>query len=59
MIERTIRRYQLKKAVSYLCKLAGVSRGGYYDWIKAVPTRELRGEQDDLDIERIKRKSDG
>ncbi|WP_342614023.1 IS3 family transposase [Peribacillus frigoritolerans] len=54
LIERTIRTYQLKKAVSYLCKLAGVSRSGYYDWLKAAPSRELREEQDDLDIELIK-----
>ncbi|RRN70365.1 hypothetical protein EI200_14555 [Peribacillus simplex] len=43
-----------KKAVSYLCKLAGVSRSGYYDWLKAAPTRKLREEQDDLDIKLIK-----
>ena len=34
--------------------MAGVSRSGYYDWLKAAPTRELREEQDDLDIELIK-----
>ncbi|WP_422121623.1 IS3 family transposase [Peribacillus frigoritolerans] len=54
LIERTIRTYQLKMAVSYLCKLAGVSRSGYYDWLKAAPTLELREKQDDLDIELIK-----
>ncbi|MDV7763349.1 IS3 family transposase [Peribacillus sp. CSMR9] len=43
-----------KKAVSYLCKFAGVSRSGYYDWLKAAPTRKLREEQDDLDIKLIK-----
>ncbi|AOH55925.1 transposase [Peribacillus muralis] len=46
--------HQLKKAVSYLCKLAGVSRSGYYDWVKAAPYRELREEQDGLDIELIR-----
>ncbi|MBK5443126.1 MULTISPECIES: IS3 family transposase [unclassified Peribacillus] len=54
LIERTIRIHQLKKAVSYLCKLAGVSRSGYYDWLKAAPYRELREEQDELDIELIR-----
>ncbi|MDQ0268682.1 transposase InsO family protein [Cytobacillus purgationiresistens] len=34
--------------------MAGVSRSGYYDWLKASPIRELREEQDDLDIELIK-----
>ncbi|MFP3508363.1 hypothetical protein SB775_01610 [Peribacillus sp. SIMBA_075] len=43
-----------KKAVSYLCKLAGVSRSGYNEWLKAAPTRKLREEQDDLDIKLIK-----
>ncbi|ASS92788.1 IS3 family transposase [Peribacillus simplex] len=54
LIERTIRINQLKKAVSYLCKLAGVSRSSYYDWLKAASTRELCQKQDDLDIELIK-----
>jgi hypothetical protein len=54
LIERTIRIHQLKKAVSYLCKLAGVSRSGYYDWLKAATYRELREEQDELDIELIR-----
>ncbi|SNT55926.1 HTH-like domain-containing protein [Bacillus sp. OK838] len=34
--------------------MAGVSRSGYYDWLKAAPTRELREEQDNLDIQLIK-----
>lgn len=54
MIEKTIRTHKLKKAVSYLCKLAGVSRSGYYDWLKAAPLRALREEQDELDIELIR-----
>ncbi|WP_197205630.1 hypothetical protein [Cytobacillus firmus] len=35
LILKTIRTYQLKKSVSYLCELASVSRSGYYDWVKA------------------------
>lgn len=34
--------------------MAGVSRSGYYDWLKAAPYRELREEQDELDIELIR-----
>ncbi len=45
----------MKHAVTYLCKLAGVSRSGYYDWLKATPSREIRNEQDELDIELIRR----
>lgn len=50
MIEKTIRIHQLNKAVSYLCELAGVSRSGYYDLLKAAPLRAQRDEQDELDI---------
>ena len=50
MIEKTIRIHQLTKTVSYLCKLAGVSRNGYYDWLKAASLRAQRDEQDELDI---------
>jgi len=53
LIEKTIRIHQLNKAVSYLCELAGVSRSGYYDWLKAAPIRAQRDEQDELDIELI------
>lgn len=50
MIEKTIREHQLKGAVTYLCKLACVSRSGYYDCLKAASSRELREEKDELDI---------
>ncbi|MED4717203.1 IS3 family transposase [Bacillus badius] len=50
LIEKTIRIHQLNKAVSYLCELAGVSRSGYYDWLKAAPLRAQRDEQDELNI---------
>ncbi|WP_286168017.1 IS3 family transposase [Bacillus sp. 22-7] len=53
LIEKTIRIYQLKKAVSYLCELAGVSRSGYYDWLKAASIRAQRDEQDELDIKLV------
>lgn len=34
--------------------MAGVSRSGYYDWVKAAPLRTLRDVQDELDIELIR-----
>jgi putative transposase len=40
--------------VTYLCDLAGVSRSGYYEWLKASETRESRLEQDEADIALIK-----
>ncbi|MGV3267706.1 IS3 family transposase, partial [Cytobacillus pseudoceanisediminis] len=44
----------MKKSVSYLCELAGVSRSGYYDWLKAAQLRAQRDEKDQLDIELIR-----
>ncbi|MCM3603717.1 IS3 family transposase, partial [Robertmurraya korlensis] len=55
LIEKTIREHKLKHSVTYLCKLAGVSRSGYYDWLNATPSREIRNEQDELDVELIRR----
>lgn len=40
--------------VSYLCELVGVSRNGYYDWLKAATSREDRLEQDEQDIKLIR-----
>ena len=40
--------------VTYLCKLAGVSRSGYYEWLKAAKTRKNRHKQDEEDILLIK-----
>jgi putative transposase len=39
--------------VSYLCELAGVSRSGYYAWLKAAPTRQQKDLADELDFELI------
>lgn len=40
-------------SVSYLCELAGVSRSGYYAWLKAAPARLKREEADLADYELI------
>ena len=40
-------------SVKMLCDMAGVSRSGYYAWLKAAPTRELREQQDRDDFELI------
>lgn len=39
--------------VSVLCDLAGVSRSGYYAWLKAEPLRQQREEEDRADFELI------
>ena len=36
-----------------LCTIAGVSRSGYYAWIKAAPTREAQELQDRKDFDLI------
>jgi len=39
--------------ISELCRLAGVSRSGYYRWLDAAPVRALREEQDKADFKLI------
>ncbi|MCD8206363.1 MAG: IS3 family transposase [Bacteroidales bacterium] len=40
-------------SVGVLCELAGVSRSGYYAWLKAEPIREAQEAQDRADFELI------
>lgn len=37
-------------SVKELCRIAGVSRSGYYAWMKAVPIREQQEQQDQQDF---------
>jgi transposase InsO family protein len=39
--------------ISWLCEIAGVSRSGYYDWLKAAGTRLKREEKDRSDFDKI------
>ena len=39
--------------VSVLCDIAGVSRSGYYRWLKAADIREAKEQQDREDFEKI------
>ena len=32
--------------ISWMCEIAGVSRSGYYAWLRAAPVRQAREEQD-------------
>ena len=36
--------------IEYMCKLAGVSRSGYYSWIKNEEARAERDRQDEADF---------
>ncbi|WP_289688268.1 IS3 family transposase, partial [Dubosiella newyorkensis] len=40
--------------VSALCRIAGVSRSGYYAWVNATSSRQKREEQDQADFMLIK-----
>lgn len=40
-------------SVKTLCTMSGVSRSGYYAWVKSAPERELREQQDREDFELI------
>ena len=40
-------------SISELCRLAEVSRSGYYRWLDAAPVREMREEQDKTDFKLI------
>lgn len=54
LIHQTIQSGKGKKlTVSWLCDCAGVSRSGYYAWLKAAPLREAREEQDRKDFQLI------
>lgn len=53
IIHQTIQQSDNLLSVSRLCKTAGVSRSGYYAWVKAAPLREAREEQDRRDFDLI------
>lgn len=46
IIDKTIKDSNNKLSVNTLCKMAGVSRSGYYAWVKAGKCRERQEEQD-------------
>lgn len=53
MIQSAILKENNVLTVSRLCDIAGVSRSGYYAWIKSAPRRVTKEEQDKRDFERI------
>jgi len=50
LINSVIAKYELKNMISYLCKVAGVSRSGYYNYfsLKSEKLREERNKQDEI-----------
>ena len=55
VIDKTIKSSDNRLSVKELCQTAGVSRSGYYAWIKAAPTREAAEKQDRKDFDLILR----
>lgn len=53
IIRDTLSQSKNKLSVASLCKIAGVSRSGYYNWLKAEETRRSREEQDRIDFDLI------
>ena len=42
IIDQTIKTSQTSLSVKELCQIAGVSRSGYYAWVKAAPVRDRK-----------------
>lgn len=53
IIEEAIVREDNVLSVSYLCRIAGVSRSGFYAWMKAAPSRKKRDNHDREDFDLI------
>lgn len=53
IISRTAAQSGNSLSVNSLCKMAGVSRSGYYAWLKAAPVRERQEQQDREDFDLI------
>lgn len=53
IINSTLQSGDTDLTVSALCSIAGVSRSGYYAWVKAAPARKNREEQDRRDFDLI------
>lgn len=53
VIYNTMQQSNNSLSVNALCSMAGVSRSGYYAWLKAAPIREKREQQDRDDFDLI------
>ena len=40
-------------SISYMCRVAGVSRSGFYAWMNAAPTRQKREDNDRDDFAKV------
>ena len=54
LIHEAVRQEDNALSISALCRIAGVSRSGYYAWMDAAPLRESREETDSADFALVK-----
>ena len=54
LIHEAVRKDDNVLNISSLCRIAGVSRSGYYAWLEAAPARQHREESDSADFALIK-----
>lgn len=50
VIQEVLSQHGNELSISLLCEIAGVSRSGYYSWLKAEGTRQAREERDRADF---------
>lgn len=50
IIQKTIQDSKNQLSIKELCSIAGVSRSGYYAWLKAATVRQQREELDRKDF---------
>lgn len=53
IIHETVSKTNNTLSVKMLCEIAGVSRSGYYNWVKAADKRDEKEKQDRADFELI------
>ncbi len=53
IIHETVSKTNNTLSVKMLCEIAGVSRAGYYNWVKAADKRDEKEKQDRADFELI------
>ena len=55
LIQKAVRQDGSMLSISVLCRIAGVSRSGYYAWLDAAPLRQSRKETGSADYALVNR----